>query len=457
MGGRFEPVAEVETDLARAYVYEHGWQSWSPAGLYPALADSPRPRRPDWQTMSFRPELPPPERGFQAEGLLAVVPAEGPVSVWGAPEPSRSVPTIRAHAEAGRLVVVADGPVDELVLDAPVDKALGSWAEAMAAHLGLPSVRSLEPVWCSWYGYWGAVTAADVLANLDAIDRLGLRIGTVQIDDGYEAEIGDWLEPGRGFDAGSLAELADRIRATGRVPGIWAAPFLVGARSRLRRERPEWLVGGAAAAPNWGQELRILDVTHPGAREHLDAVFRTFAGAGYGYYKLDFLYAGAMVGRRHEDADPIAAYRSGLELIRAAVGPDAVLLGCGAPLLPSLGLFEAMRVAPDVDPGLEPPDGDISQPGMRAALSTGRARAWMHGPLWVNDPDPLLARPQVEHREVWAAHLDAYGGLAASGDPLDALDARGLELTRRILRPSSPTAPRWEPHAGPDQGAIHQG
>lgn len=76
----FDVVAEVVTDLGRAYVYEHGWQSWSPAGLYPALLDvSPRPKRRIWQTMSFRPEQPAPERGFQGEGLLAVVPSEGSV------------------------------------------------------------------------------------------------------------------------------------------------------------------------------------------------------------------------------------------------------------------------------------------------------------------------------------------------------------------------------------------
>jgi alpha-galactosidase len=81
----------------------------------------------------------------------------------------------------------------------------------------------------------------------------------------------------------------------------------------------------------------------------------------------------------------------------------------------------------------------------------------MHGRLWANDPDCLIARPDVERRELWASHLDAYGGLAISGDPLDALDERGLELTRRILRPSSGVAPRWDPFAGPDQGTIRAG
>lgn len=52
-------------------------------------------------------------------------------------------------------------------------------------------------------------------------------------------------------------------------------------------------------------------------------------------------------------------------------------------------------------------------------------RAWMNRRLWLNDPDCLVARPGVEHREQWAAHLETYGGLRWSSDRLGALDARG--------------------------------
>jgi len=52
-----------------------------------------------------------------------------------------------------------------------------------------------------------------------------------------------------------------------------------------------------------------------------------------------------------------------------------------------------------------------------------------------------VARPEIAEREAWAAHGEAFGGLAFSGDRLAALDDRGLELTRRVLRPSSTTPP----------------
>ena len=449
----YEPVGEVRGDPARSAVYEHGWQSWSPAGRYPATATGPRPRRPEWQTMAFRPDAPPPPTGFQGEGLLAVVDDDGLVHAWWAPDPRRAVPSIRAEAAADRVVVSADGPVVAVQLPGPLPDALGEVGNRLAATCGVQRVAPLPPAWCSWYGYWGRVTPELVLHNLAAIDRLDLPVATVQIDDGHQAEIGDWLD--RAPSWGALAHLADRITDTGRAAGIWTAPFLVGARSRLAREHPEWLVRDAVAcAHHWEQEVRVLDVTHPGAAEHLTGLYRSLAADGYSYHKIDFIYAGAMAGGRYADCGPLDAYREGLRLVREAIGPDATLLGCGAPLLPSIGLVDAMRVSPDIDPRVEPDEGDLSQPSQRGALAAGRARAWMHGRLWVNDPDCLLLRPEAQRREAWAEHLLAYRGLAVSGDPLDALDDEGLRWTRELLRPSAPQAPTWEPESGDDQGRL---
>jgi alpha-galactosidase len=39
----FTDVAEIRADVERTFVYEHGWQSWSPTGLYRAVSTSPRP------------------------------------------------------------------------------------------------------------------------------------------------------------------------------------------------------------------------------------------------------------------------------------------------------------------------------------------------------------------------------------------------------------------------------
>ena len=436
------------------WVYEHGWQSWSPAGVYRGdQRRSPRPQRSIWQAMAFRPERPAPDEGFQGEGLLAIVAADGTAEVFVAPAPDLEVPSIRARVESGRLVVSADGAVQQLTAPT-LDEGLAAAAEALGALATRP-LQELPAGWCSWYTYWNEVTAADVIGNLDVMVRESLPIEVVQVDDGYQAEIGDWLVDRPGF--GDLDDVARRIIDAGRTPGLWTAPFLVGARSELAARHPEWLVGGAVACEHhWGQEIRVLDVTHPDAADHLRTVFATLRARGFAFHKIDFTYGGAMVGRRHEDVSPIAAYRRGLELIREGAGDDAVILGCGAPLLPSIGLVDAMRISPDVMPAWEPDLGDISQPAMRSALAAGRARAWMHGRLWVNDPDCVLVRPEVERPAPWREYVEALRGLAVSSDPLVDLDRAHLEGTRALMRPADLSPVQWDPWAGPEQGLIRR-
>jgi alpha-galactosidase len=314
-----------------------------------------------------------------------------------------------------------------------LQEALARWADGFATAHGPARIAPPPTVWCSWYHYFTGVTETDVLENLDAIGTLGLDVDVVQIDDGWQAEIGDWLTLSDRFR--SLNSIVERIRSSGRRAGIWVAPFFLGGRSKTLREHPDWAIGGAEPGEGWDQSLAALDVTHPAAEAHLREVFGGLAATGIDYFKIDFLFAGAMAGRRHDrSGSPVDAYRHGLAVIREAIGPDAYLLGCGAPQLPSVGLVDGMRIGPDIAHHVEPRDGDLSQPSQRAAAGNSRARAWMQGRFWVNDADCLVAGPHVEQREEWAGVVEGYGGLRSSSDRLSTLDPWGLETTRRLLR-----------------------
>jgi alpha-galactosidase len=437
----FADVGELTCDPRRALIFEHGWQSWSPTGAYRLDETPPRAADDNIQIVCYRPETPVPAEVFQGEGLVAVDPGDGgPVSIWSAPSPVE-IPSIRVrqegarrqagHQDERRLVISADGPVRHWQVAGGLGPALAQWANTVAEGYAPEAFPAVPPMWCSWYGYWDKVRDADIIENLALAQRHGIDADMFLIDDGYEAEIGDWLELRPGF--GSLERAVGAVREAGRRAGIWTAPFLVGRRSRIFREHPDWLVGGAYAGLMWDQELAVLDVTHPDAAAHLVEVFQRFRAMGLSHFKLDYAYAGALAGRRHTAVDPIAAYRRGLELIREGAGPDATLHGCGAPMLPSIGLVDVMRVSPDTAPLVHPKAGDISQPSQLGARLTGAAREFLHARWWVNDPDCIMARPEVEAREEWAAHIEATGGLRGSSDPIAALDAWGLETTRRLM------------------------
>ena len=437
-------IAEIAIDASRAVIYEHGWQSWSPTTTYRVGETPHRPVNERNRFLCYRPESSPTADVYWGEGLLAIDPGdESEILIYAVGNATEAVPSVQAELRENRLIISADGPVETIVDHGPggLDNALARWADGFAAGAEVGEMRRAPTIWCSWYQYFTDVTEADMIENIDAIERLDLPVDVIQLDDGYQTAHGDWLTLTDRFD--SLRGIADRIRSSGRRAGIWVAPFLVFPESELARRHPQWLIGGADnpvdGGHNWNRDLFALDTTHPEAMEWIAEVFSTMHEWGYDFFKVDFVYAAAIPGRRYEDTSPIAAYRSGMQQLRDAMG-NSYFLGCGAPILPSVGLVDAMRVSPDTEPQYLPKDGDFSQPSVSAAMLTGRGRAFQQGRFWINDPDDLIARPGIEGREEWAEHVRRFGGLRGSSDRIAELDEWGLAVTRELLS-ESPVQP----------------
>jgi len=422
-------VDEVRVDPATARVYAEGWQSWSPATWHSATATGPVPGEAWEHLMRFRPGRPVTAEGLQGEGLVVVDPGTGaPARCYGTTDPV-AVPTIRTTVADDRVLVRSSGPVD-VTQHPDGESALVAYGDILA--VSVPGQISPPTVWCSWYRYFEEVTADDVLEAVRDLDAHGLGVDVVQVDDGWSPGLGEGLRPAERF--GSLSRVVDEVRASGRRAGIWLAPFVVGTDTTLAQEHPDWLVGPAGR--NWGQLLVGLDLTHPGVQALLDDALRGLLDLGIDYLKLDFLYAGAVPGRRREDVDEAAAYRAGLGLVRDVVGPDVYLVGCGAPMLPSLGLVDAMRVSPDTFHE----GGEDGSTGLRGLMPLA-ARAWQQGRLWVNDPDCVVARPSYSQREQWARAARRLGGLRSFSDRLADLDSWGLATVRELVAGGGRTEP----------------
>src|SRR3970282_855839 len=128
--------------------------------------------------------------------------------------------------------------------------ALARYGDALAREMGALSRPDITTGWCSWYYYFQRVSEDDILANLERLAELRdeLPLEFVQVDDGYRAGIAAGRTPNEKFPHG-MSRLAERIHERGFKAGLWLAPFLAGARSRLFAEHPDWLVrheGGAA-------------------------------------------------------------------------------------------------------------------------------------------------------------------------------------------------------------------
>ncbi|MCX4767386.1 alpha-galactosidase [Streptomyces sp. NBC_01275] len=105
---------------------------------------------------------------------------------------------------------------------------------------------------------------------------------------GWWDAVGEWRESASRFPGG-LNEVLDHIRDAGMVPGLWLEPEVVGVRSPVASALPDeaFFRRDGVRLVEWGRHQ--LDVRHPAARAHLDAVVdRLVHDYGIGYLKLDY-------------------------------------------------------------------------------------------------------------------------------------------------------------------------
>ena len=63
----------------------------------------------------------------------------------------------------------------------------------------------------------------------------------MQIDDGYQQHMGDWLSSSDQLGV-PLHDLLDQLADTGIDMALWIAPFSASASSDILKEHPEWFV-----------------------------------------------------------------------------------------------------------------------------------------------------------------------------------------------------------------------
>ena len=359
-----------------------------------------------------------------------------------------------------------------------VEATLRRWSQGVAAAAPLPPRipdRRLTG-WCSWYNYYAAIDDATITREIVAAalyrDAHRVPLQIFQIDDGFTPEMGDWLDVKPQFPRG-MAPLLAEAAASGFVPGLWIAPFLVGNRSRLFAAHPDWLVQDRATGKpllafhfygefRWhkrSEEYHVLDVTHPDAAAYIGEVIRIWTHDwGARYIKADFLLHGAEYGperaRWHEPGlSRIAIWRRMMTLIRAAAGENVLIAGCGSPLWASVGLVDTVRIGRDMGVCWH---GDYSAESLLRDLQT---RNHANGTLWQADPDCVLLRDRFH--ELSDTEVDALarfaagaGGVLMTSDSLDALSPARAKLFAEQL--SVPVQACDFPRLGSEDVVVEQ-
>jgi hypothetical protein len=292
--------------------------------------------------------------------------------------------------------------------------------------------------WWSWTAFYMKVTEGNSFTNALWLSQHLKDLGYdwFHFDFGYGYARGDYSTPNASKFPHGMRPLTQRIAQLGLNVGIWTAPFEVGEFGSIYLNHKDWLVHNAKGEPIQvttdeevrSQKVYALDCTNPAAQEFLRQTYRTLVREWQvKYIKLDFMDTTAVEGyfyRPHTTA--LENLRTGLQVIRDAVG-DAVLLDKdGSPMLTPVGIVDDGRTSQDT--------GHTFQRSKEAAPGIA-ARYYMHRNFFISDPDAFtVSRQLIEEREIQApltldeaqvsiALSAVSGGMFEIGDDLPTLGA----------------------------------
>ncbi len=264
--------------------------------------------------------------------------------------------------------------------------------------------KDARTVYCTWY-YYGADYNEELFRkDIEQFKKEPLPFEVFLIDECWAMhQWGDWYGREDLFPSG-MKWVAEQMRSLGYIPGIWSPPFLVSPRSDLAKNHPQWILRNSKGEPcifhMGSNDHYILDVTYPGAEQHLEDVYRRIVRDwGFKYLKFDFMRSIFLdTDQQFYDrtATSLEAYRRGLEAIRRGAGDEAYIAVCGGHFGASLGLCESQRSGSDV----------ISKWQERELFKYRQniLRTWMSD-LWHVDPDAMMVRRHTSEPPFENAHL----------------------------------------------------
>ena len=218
--------------------FSNGWQSWSSSGAYAANSRMRQSRLGILQEpMVLNPGTPRfHTRGQFASDFFGVLANRKTRNglLLGFLSQREQFGTLTADLRGGvKLRLWADGdnvylePGAQLTTDwavfMPVDvdaeQPLELYLEAVAKEHRLGKFPPAPAGWCSWYYYYEDISEKVIRDNLKQIrDKKNmLPINLVQIDDGFEAQVGDWLEFNSRFPNGVIG-ISEEISMAGFTP-----------------------------------------------------------------------------------------------------------------------------------------------------------------------------------------------------------------------------------------------
>lgn len=339
------------------------------------------------------------------------------------------------NANTGRLSIVKDAgwgaDVDKswhlCMFEGSEDEVFDAWFKASGIKC-----RPAKPLagYSSWYNRFDKINETFIMEDLEGCSTVMKPGDLFQIDDGWQTEVGDWLEHDIKFPRG-LKAAADDIHEKGFLAGLWLAPFVASKRSEVYRKHPDWFLWQDGkrwyCGCNWGG-FCSLDIDNPEVQDYLKKVFdKVLNEWGFDLVKLDFLYGAAPWGTRSGE---FRGESRGARMCRAMKMlrewcDDKLILGCGVPLGPAMGVVDYCRIG--CDASLDWDNNWLLRKVNREVVSTKNAiansyfRRQLSGRAFLNDPDVFFLRTvniklNEEQKDMLAHVCAQYGDFFLTSD-----------------------------------------
>jgi len=333
--------------------------------------------------------------------------------------------------------------------------ALEKYADAIPKWNGARIWSAATPTgWNSWGEYIHDLTEQNMLENLEFAAKNFKPFGMkyFQVDDGYQIAWGDWEADPIKFPHG-MKWFADQVRAQGMIPGIWIAPFEASINSKVFKEHPDWFLARNGLIEKFflSNDLRVLDLTKPGAQEFLRQTIRKYVHEwGYKWIKIDFIYYIIAYSRIGDGSETVfQIYRDGLRIIKEEAGPDVFVLGVGVVGF-NYGLVDGQRLGLDNMPVWNNKKSLFNwkffgfNQGLVPTARVVARRYWLNYRVWINHPDLIFFNndrrmqmkvPELSSDEAlcFASLVGLSGGIVKIGDKMVDMTDREVAVIQKLL------------------------
>ncbi|HFC00252.1 MAG TPA: alpha-galactosidase [Phaeodactylibacter sp.] len=268
-------------------------------------------------------------------------------------------------------------------------------------EMDLPPLQRKSGIGWTSEQHGSNISEALILKNLNAFLDKKIPLDYFQIDEGYATHLGDWLDLQPSFPNG-LATISQKIKQSNYKSGIWLAPFICDAQSKIFTHKKQWLVKDKNGKPllighhQSKGNCYALDFYQSEVQEYLIQVIHVFTKKwGFDFLKLDYLYAVCILPTKNKTRGQILA--DALEFLKRQLG-DKILFANQIPLGSAFGTVDFCSISGNTyskwENKIERFCGNRERNAALPALRSTLGRWQLNNRVFHNVPTPFILQKE---------------------------------------------------------------